>query len=471
MSKDKDVKKKKSNGIKTILLILNALIIVYLAGVIYFGDHFFPNTYIGEYNYSFKDRADIKADVQNIPVDIKFELDASDGTIITFDSESMGMKYKADSTYMPLNTDYIESFKWPVYLVKKDNIPMMVNVDYDMSKVMTYLSRQPQFDVHKGQKSTAKIGDYNSETGEFEVITGESASRLDMKSTLQAIDSRLKGIIPEPAEFFINLEEEGCYRTDSSSDEGNDEPKGLALANKYVSSNIVYKLPGGTEEVTGDMIAGWLVTNGEAVAIDQAMIQKYVSEIAEKYNTLGKSYDFKCADGTVRNLKRLGFGWAIDVEEETKKLASDIEEGFVGEREPVYSSRGCVSDANDIGNSYVEVNMSAQHLYLWKDGAIILESDVVTGDMATGCATPMGIFSVKYKKYDTILRGRTWEDHVYYWMPFYGNYGMHDAEWRDRFGGDIFTNSGSHGCVNLPIPQAEVIFNTVTTNYPVICYY
>ena len=48
---------------------------------------------------------------------------------------------------------------------------------------------------------------------------------------------------------------------------------------------------------------------------------------------------------------------------------------------------------------------------------------------------------------------------------------MHDATWRRTFGGSIYLNNGSHGCVNLPKKIAAKIYDCVETGFPVICYY
>lgn len=55
-------------------------------------------------------------------------------------------------------------------------------------------------------------------------------------------------------------------------------------------------------------------------------------------------------------------------------------------------------------------------------------------------------------------------------MPFNGNIGLHDADWRTSFGGQIYRTNGSHGCVNLPPDYARRIYDVVQTGTPVICY-
>ena len=55
-------------------------------------------------------------------------------------------------------------------------------------------------------------------------------------------------------------------------------------------------------------------------------------------------------------------------------------------------------------------------------------------------------------------------------MPFVCGQGLHDADWQTEFGGDVYKTKGSHGCINLPPAQAEVIYHTVEAGYPVIIY-
>ncbi|MEG1848262.1 MAG: L,D-transpeptidase, partial [Lachnospiraceae bacterium] len=129
------------------------------------------------------------------------------------------------------------------------------------------------------------------------------------------------------------------------------------------------------------------------------------------------------------------------------------------------------AEGGDIGQNYVEIDLSAQHLYVHQAGQVTEESDFVSGNLAKGHATPAGIYGLTYKERDATLRGETYESHVDYWMPFNGNIGMHDAGWRKEFGGDIYLTKGSHGCVNLPTKKAERIYELVEKGMPVICYY
>ena len=142
----------------------------------------------------------------------------------------------------------------------------------------------------------------------------------------------------------------------------------------------------------------------------------------------------------------------------------------------------CIRDsasrtAPDWGNTYVEIDLGGQHVYMIKDGAIVWDAPCVTGNVSKNYTTPEGIYSLTYKQTDRILRGAKqadgtyeYESHVDYWMPFNGGIGLHDADWRSKFGGTIYQYGGSHGCINLPPAKAKILYDLVYAGIPVICY-
>ena len=125
---------------------------------------------------------------------------------------------------------------------------------------------------------------------------------------------------------------------------------------------------------------------------------------------------------------------------------------------------------DDIGDSYIEVDLANQKVWLYKNGKQLVETDCVSGTYGTDRQTPGGVYSIFYMQSPAVLRGADYVSPVDYWMAFNGNIGLHDADWRDSFGGDIFQTNGSHGCVNLPIPAAKKIYENISIGYPVVCY-
>ena len=155
-----------------------------------------------------------------------------------------------------------------------------------------------------------------------------------------------------------------------------------------------------------------------------------------------------------------------------QKILEDIKSGTNETREPMYSQTAKSRDVNDIGNSYVEIDLTKQHVWVYNDGVMVADSDCVSGNMSLNYGTPAGVYQITYKERNATLIGQGYNSQVSYWMPFNGNVGLHDAEWRyGQFGGNIYLTNGSHGCVNLPPENAAIIFEKVEKAMPVVCYY
>ena len=119
----------------------------------------------------------------------------------------------------------------------------------------------------------------------------------------------------------------------------------------------------------------------------------------------------------------------------------------------------------------MEVDLGNQHVYVFEDGKVSLETDCVSGNMSLGRGTPAGIYPLSYKTTNATLKGPDYEAKVSYWMPFNRGIGLHDAKWRGKFGGKIYQHAGSHGCINLPFAAAQAIYQKVQQGEAIICHY
>ncbi len=112
--------------------------------------------------------------------------------------------------------------------------------------------------------------------------------------------------------------------------------------------------------------------------------------------------------------------------------------------------------------TYIEISIANQYMWYYVDGQLLVETPVVTGCEANGDGTNKGVFIVKYLDEGAYLSGGSSNRgpgyHVDYWIPFDGNIGLHDAQWVTEFGGDIYLENGSHGCVNTPLEAMKTIY-------------
>ena len=137
----------------------------------------------------------------------------------------------------------------------------------------------------------------------------------------------------------------------------------------------------------------------------------------------------------------------------------------------------CIGFCVLLNGTYVEISITEQRMWFYKNGSLLVDTPVVTGNPNTGHGTPAGgVWKLKDKRAPFTLTGYKedgsidYEEPVNYWMPFNGGVGIHDLTKRAAFGGDIYLTNGSHGCVNTPLEAVATIYNNIDINTPVVVY-
>lgn len=242
--------------------------------------------------------------------------------------------------------------------------------------------------------------------------------------------------------------------------------------NRYENAVIHYQVMGGEETLDKEQIRDFMTVDGFDVSLKEDKITDYVQMLASKYNTYADVRTFHTSSNDTVEIGGGDYGWIVDKPGEAEQLKADLEAGKEVKREPVYSQRAFVDGSDDIGNTYVEIDYTKQHLWYYEDGELVIESDVVTGNINRNNGSPDGVFKIVYKDSPAVLKGEDYESDVQYFMPFAYNVGIHDASWRNgQFGGEIYKSSGSHGCINVPFEVAEKIYQTIEVGTPVIAFY
>ena len=305
------------------------------------------------------------------------------------------------------------------------------------------------------------------ENGSFEIVPeqeGTVVSKDDFRESLWDSINNLEN------EF--SMEEKKCYKQPDISSDSEELLEAQETMNSYLDVKITYSFGDSQEVVDGDKISGWIHMDENAeVIFDEEAVRAYIDTLGDKYNTIGKKRSFQTSYNQTVEVTQGNYGWRMNRVDETLALIEDIKAGESKAKEPVYLARAAQYGENDIGGTYVEINLTAQHVFFYKDGKLMVDCDCVTGTVSKGMDTPEGIYGITYKDYEAILRGPGYASPVTYWMPFNGNVGLHDAPWRNGiFGRNYYLTDGSRGCVNLPFSAAKTIFENVEAGTPVIVY-
>lgn len=246
----------------------------------------------------------------------------------------------------------------------------------------------------------------------------------------------------------------------------------------YKVQNKVYSFNG------QEVIKNATISKDMKITIDPSDIQNKIADINRTQSTLHKNYTFKTHSGKVISVKGESYGWSINVVEESKRIQAALEKGkksilaynVYGIGWNTYGVGYHTTANNGIGNTYAEVSIKDQRIWIYKDGKLKVTTHVVTGRHDTNEDTPKGVWYIMYKKSPSVLRGSevgnpNYSIKVNYWAPFTNSgCGFHDAYWRTNWASDAYLHYGSGGCVNTPPSVMKTVYDNLEQNEPVIIY-
>lgn len=447
---------------ESIIILAASFVLAYLIISLYFMNHFFFNTVINGTDVSLKAHGDAGGIIKRYVQDYRLQLIERNGDLEEIIGQDIGMQYNGKNS-IPRIYKVQSPLKWPSSLLKEQNYYVPDMFAYNAEDLENRISKLNCLnkDVVMPRNVSFKYID-----GCYETSKEVYGNKIHEDKLYKAIEmSVLKGQIK------LDLDENSCYENPKYILSSEKASKTKNLLNKYVSAKITYLLRNRREVLDKSVINQWLSVDEDLEAvIDEKAVKDYVQGLGKKYDTVGKSRKIKTSTNRIIEVKGGYYGWKINLAAETQALLENIKRGEVLEKEPIYIQKALSEDENDIGDTYVEINITRQYLWFYKDGRLITQGAIVTGNPNRGNATKVGVYMLNYKQKGPTLRGPGYEADVIYWMPFNGDIGIHDASWRYSFGGNIYKRNGSHGCVNVSLYLAKKIFNNIEDGTPVICY-
>lgn len=445
-----------------IIIFIAPIVLIYILISLYFVNHFFFNTIINGVDVSLKSYKDADDIIRNYIKDYELQIKEKSDETEEIKGQDIGLQYNEINNISKIY-HMQNSFKWINSLFRNQKYYVNDLYVYNEDKLKNRINKLKCF--HKVIMESQNV-DFKYSNGSYEAVKevyGNKVIRDKLYETVKT--SILKG------RTNLDLNKKHCYEIPKYTLSSEKTLKTMNLLNKYVSMHITYKFGDKKEILDGIIINKWLSVNKNLdVVISKAAVMKYVNELSRKYDTVGVARNFKTSTGKIVEVKGGLYGWKINKDAETKSLLVNLNHGGVIEKEPIYTQKALSRDENEIGNTYVEINITKQRLWFYKDGKLITQGSVVTGNPNRGYSTVIGTYMLNYKQKGATLAGPGYEVKVTYWMPFYGGIGIHDASWRYSFGGEIYKRNGTHGCVNAPIYLAKTIFEYIEIGIPIICY-
>lgn len=458
------MKKSKKSWSIFAFVFLGLLLFLYLGLSLYYQNRFLFGSTINGIDYAGKTVEQVMQDIDDEISTYTLSLHGRNNISAVLSAQDIGYHYVKDNQISQLQEQQ-NPFLWPMALFGSDELTMEATTAYDEALLEAAIESLPFFDAD------VNIPPENAEIvyteGEGYVIEPEKENSLIQKDILTSLiqDSLEQGITS------LQLADYGCYEEPVYRSSSSPVQEALEKARTYTELTVTYDFGSRSEVLDRSILHEWIIIDDHFnVSISEDKINDYVSYLNYHYTTFGISRQFTKQNGKAITIKGGDYGWWINRSAEARELLSVIEAGKDVTRQPVYFQTAASREPDDIGNSYIEVNLNKQKLWVFLEGEAVLQSDIVTGNLSRNYGTPAGIYSITYKERNATLVGEDYSSPVSYWMPFNGNIGFHDASWRNEFGKDIYKTRGSHGCVNMPPKKAEKMYGLITKGMPVIVY-
>ena len=490
---DPEEKKKKKKKRRSLLAFWLSFLILAgaLGGIYYYGyqycqTHFMPGTTINGYDCSdmTADEAQRWFDIaaKNYVMNIRFRGGATE----TLSAEDMGFSYQPDGSIDVLLQNQDETL-WPKYYLEENHYTITPTGTYDPDILEASLRALPELQEENmilPEDAYIQFRDGTEDTdGEFVIVPDVKGSTIDLDQLAAGV-----GDAAARYEEMVDAEEiPYAYKTAGTQA---DDAKLVARCmdlNDMVGASLTYVMPDKEEiRLNSDILKDWLVKDKKGRLVKDEEIWKekisdFVQTLADNGNTVGMKRHFNATLQGPIVVEGGFYGYAVDQEAERNRLAKDLENCVKDTRTPIYWNLPYNEETeyDGIGTTYIEADLSAQHVWCYIQGRLVMDCDCVSGTMNDGHATQAGVHGIMFKKRNALLQGLMpnssteyeYETEVKYWMPFYTDVGFHDAWWRADFGGDIYLKDGSHGCINLPPEAAEELFSYCDENMPVVVYY
>lgn len=471
----KGVKKqaKKSMGKKPWIIagsIIGALVVIYLGIAAFFMSHFLVNTSINGKDFSGTTVADVEAYLKEQVADYELTILEQNNVSDVITGSEISLAYKENSRVQ----DALENQRqllWLISLFSESDTDITIEVEYDDAALEENIQNLQAVTAEQVDPVAAHP-EYDGNS--FVVAEEQYGTTVDMET----LTAKIKEHITE-FDTTLDMMDEECYVMPAYTSDSPEVQAACDEMNEYLKASITYPMD---EDVVvdKDLISKWVTYDDDMkVTFNEDAVREWMREFGKKYDTLGTTRTITTPTGKTAEVSGGTYGWSVDEETETKNLINSIKNGEVAERAPAYKQTAASHGAQDWGSTYIEVDIAAQHMWYIVDGAVAMESDVVTGLPADGRDTPTGVYSILYTERDSTLKGETdpetgkpsYETPVAFWMPFtWQGHGFHDATWQSSFGGSRYQTNGSHGCVNMPYDKAEQLFNMISAGTPVIVH-
>lgn len=454
---------------KLCIFLIAIIVLVYIAGCLVFKDRYFVNTSINGIKADLKTPGDIDKLASDKTANYKLNISGRNDVKDSINGSDIGIAYVKDGSAAKIKADQ-GFFAWPLAFLDKTNIDGKLNVKYDEAKLNDVVKKLNIFDKKYIKAPVSAFPRFDEKKKDYVVDKGDLGSTPIEASVKNFVASSVKAEATK-VEYPASV-----YKAQKNKADDKRIEKAIAQLKEYDKVKVVYdfekeKYVAGTKDIS--TMFNVASEDDYKVELSKDKVRDFVRSLSRKYSTYGDAREIPSAS-TGGKLKVTGgiYGWLIDREKETDYLYELVKaKKSENNRKPIYAQTAITRENQDLGNEFIEIDLTKQHMWFVRDGKVLVETPIVSGNPNRGDATPPGIYPVNYKTRHATLKGPGYSSPVSYWMPFNGDIGIHDASWQPVYGGSRYLYAGSHGCINTPYSKVAQFYALTKEGMPVVVHY
>lgn len=471
----KKIRIKKDHVLKAALILGALIIVVYLFGCFYYHNRFMSHTTINDIDVSGFTYEDASSTLEKALTNQTLSLTFVDGEKETLKQTDSGISFNQNNSIQKA-LDQQNYFLWFTHFFQSTEIQLNDLLITDQKQLEEAVNSLQHVKDKQIAPVDAKV-EYKDD--EFVITPEVFGTTIQNDQLINAVEKAF-----QTRQDSINLKEQHIYKEPQLTSQDETITNLQKLAKEYCDAKITYQTTSGQVVLDGNDLIQWLSIDEKGnYYYDEEEFQKqatkFVKEtLAPQINIIRKAKTFTGANGT-RTVSGGNYGYKLNQSKEVTGLLADIKAHKKETRTPVVTGVQASYSNGGIGHTFVEIDLTGQHMWFVKNGNVVLQSDIVSGlPSDPDKRTPGGTYYIYFMQRNRTLIGEIQEDGkpeyetpVAYWMAFNGGIGLHDATWQSAFGGDRYKTYGSHGCINLPLDVAASLYSQLSVNIPVVCYY
>ena len=442
------------------------VVALYLIVSLYFMFHFEPKSYINGINVSGMSLAGAKEKLRDVAPGYVLSVRGPEDDVVTIDSAALRLEV-TDAPDAEKCLHRQNPLAWIAGLFGTKEYQIDLVASYDENVLGTWMDNLDMLDEDQMQAPEDAVLTCD-DRGYYVIVPEVPGTTVRTEEARAAIREAIRATRPD-----VNLRDymvtPQVRETDPNLVTRRDEWNALLEA-----AGLTYRIAEDEEVLTGPVISSLLVDDGEHVSVSEEKTLELMSVWRDRHDTYKASFPFTTTYGTTINVEPYGdYGYELNEAGTCEDIISRIGARDNGTYDVLYYHEPLFNTNHGLDGTYVEVNIDDQHLWVYKNGKVVCDTDVVTGLPIYESITYHGCYAIKSKEREVVLGSldlQGYESPVSYWIPFNGGEGLHDAPWREYFGGKIWLTNGSHGCVNVPDWCMDDVYNNVQVGEAVVVY-